>query len=270
MARFLRPPDLNTGVTFVHADLGVPTKLALGEPLTGAGGTQLVVVSNNPGVATVSPPNEQSLSPHGFVYFNVYGKAIGYSFLDARLGANGGSWGKTQVIVGEGVSAPAPDKVGQQTNWTCWAAAMQSFLAAGTRGPKWSKEYLAGRYGIRDRGELPSLPEEGYEPHRCLKQLYPDIGVHHYDGLEGTDFTFRYIHEKLKEHKYLLLTYNAGFTADGKKYSHVVVVYACRKEPEPYGETVTVMDPGTKKGNYDKWPISHFRQYREMLVAWQS
>jgi len=267
MARFFRPPDLNTGVNFVHIDLGVPTQLALGEPLTGAGGTQLVVVSNNPGVATVSPPNEQLLSPHGFVYFNVNGNALGYSFLDARLGENGPSWGKTQVIVGEGAWAPAPRKVRQRTNWTCWAAAMESFLAAGTRGPKWTQMYLADKYGIEDRGELPPLPQDGYERQRSAQGLYWDVGVQ-YEGLTGASFTFPYIRKKLQEHKYVLLTYNAGHTADGKQYSHVVVAYACRKQPEPYGETVTVMDPN-EGGNYDTWPISHFKQYSAIIVGWQ-
>jgi hypothetical protein len=268
VARFLRPPDLNTGLSFVHVDIGASTPLALAEPLTGAGGTQLVVVSNNPNVASVSPPSEQLISPHGFVYFNVYGKVTGYSFLDACLGEGGPSWGKTQVIVGEGASANPPRKVRQRTNWTCWAAATESFLAAGTRGPKWSQIYMADQYGIEDRGELPPLPKDGYEPRRCLRELYWDLGIQ-YDGITGANFTFDYIHKKLQEHQYILLTYHAGHTAAGQEYAHVVVAYACRKEPAPYGETVSVMDPN-EGGNYDTWPVTHFQQYSAIIVAWQN
>ncbi len=260
MAYFVRPPDLVTAQNFIHADLNAWTELALNP----YGVDGLVMVANNPGVLKVS---DDQTPRGGLIYFKVFGSAIGYSFLDACVGRDGPSWGKTQVIVGQGSWATPPKKVAQVTSWTCWAAAMESYLSVRPYGARWTQNHLAVNYGIKDRGELPGLPEPGFDPSHCAKQLYEDLGIR-WEGVSGHNFTFDYIQKQLKANQYVLLTYTAGHLADGSEYAHVVVAYACRSEPAPYGQTVSVMDPN-QGGSYDTWPISHFQQFPRIIVAWQ-
>jgi hypothetical protein len=58
------------------------------------------MVANNPSVLSVS--GDRQLRSGGLIHFKVHGNAIGYSFLDACVGKDGPSWGKTQVIVSSG------------------------------------------------------------------------------------------------------------------------------------------------------------------------
>ena len=266
MAYFLHPPDLIHAQDFIHAELNVWIELALNP----YGVDNLVMVANNPSVLSVS--DVQELRPDGLIHFKVRGNAIGYSFLDACVGKDGPSWGKTQVIVGQGCWSPPPRQVRQVASWTCWAASMESYLSTRSRGAQWTQSYLVDEYGVGENGYrgqlLPRADTTGkYEKHRNAVTLYSDLGIV-YDDWTGPRFTFDYIYKVLGAQKYLLLTYNAGHLADGTEYAHVVVAYACRREPPPYGETVSVMDPN-EGGNYDTWPISHFQQYSKIIVAWQ-
>jgi hypothetical protein len=267
MARFLQPPNLYKAVEFVHVSVDKSVDLALAEPLTGVGGTQLGVYVDNWQIAEIIPAAaQQRVSGDGLLRFQAKGKQQGICYLYARLGPAGTPWVEhpTQLIVETVLTTTrTPVKIGQHTAWLCWAAAAESFLQMQPYGARnMSQDELRDAYATWPDGALETVAGAGYSSEHTAEALLRDLGLT-YRTMPGSALTIAMVEDKIRRDKLVILMYNRG-AHDG----HAVVVYGVRKPPPRYyEESLMVMDP-ENGGSYTEKKLSELRTISGLLVGW--
>jgi hypothetical protein len=264
VARFLKPPDLNKAVDFVHIHVDQTIDLVLAEPLTGPGGQLLGVYVDNGQIAEVMPAAaQQSVGDDGLSRFRVKGKLQGICMLYARLGGPAGPvWGKTQVVVATVFTTTrTPAKIGQRTPWLCWAAATESFLQMQPYGARWSQDDLRRAYATWEDGGLEPVPGPDYPSQHTAEALLRDLGFT-YRVMPGASLTTALIEDRVRRDRAVIMLYNTG-----PHVGHAVIVYGIIKPPQPYSDMLMVMDP-QNGGEYREMQLSDVQHIAAVVVGW--
>ena len=268
MARFLKPPDLFKAVPFVHVAVNTTVDLALAEPLTAAGGTQLGVYPYSAHIVEVMPgADQQTVSGDGLVRFQVKGRQQGISMLFARLGGpQGPPWGETQVIVETVLTTTRmPAKIAQRTPWLCWAAATESFMQLQPFGRRPSQDELREEFATWADGALEPGPGPDYPPERTAEALFGTFGFE-VTVVTRSNLAARpgVVTDQIRRDRAVILVYNRG-----AHDSHAVVVYGVRNPPPPYQDTLMVMNP-ENGARYDEMKLADLARISQIAVAWMN
>ncbi len=154
-----------------------------------------------------------------------------------------------------------PKYVKQSTNWSCWAASTESWLALLPFGRKPSQQELIDVYATHADGGLEPTGEG-----RSFETLAGDFGIAH-TVMKGKTLSMAFIEEKLKI-SHVLLVYNLSSGA-----SHANVVYGTGY-PTGSQKMLSVMDPSETvpdkvTGLYRNRPLSFYTQRDFVVVGWR-
>lgn len=141
-----------------------------------------------------------------------------------------------------------PKLVVQETNTSCWAAVLESWLGI-----------LPGRNWRPKQSELmdmyPDLTfgDGSIKPKEFVAQIAPQAGISA-TWISSTSFTAEYLAGKLKDDGHLIIGYKDN--SRSVQGGHVVVCYGIGR-PQGTGQLVSVMDP-SKGAGYRNREFSYF------------
>lgn len=150
-----------------------------------------------------------------------------------------------------------PKLVGQSTNWSCWAAALESWLDVTPYRSKQSQQTLIDAYATHEDGGLDPL-SSGETADRDFESLAGDLSIA-YTVVKGSALTLDFIDEKLKT-SHVLLMYNL---APG--VAHANVIYGIGM-PNGKEMLISVMEPSP--GIYVNRPLNFYSGRSAIIVGW--
>ena len=150
-----------------------------------------------------------------------------------------------------------PKAVKQKATWSCWAAGLESWLAAAPFGRKATQQELIDEYATDSKGGLDPI-SAGATAHRDFQTLASDFAIK-FVVKRGKTLTEDFLDGKLKQ-GYVLLIYNLA-----PNVAHTHVVYGIGY-PQGNERRVSVMDPST--GGYTNKPIEYYHKRRAGIVGW--
>lgn len=150
-----------------------------------------------------------------------------------------------------------PKLVSQQTAWSCWAAATESWLNSTSYRSKLSQQTLIDTYATNSDGGLEPLAS-GANADRDFETMADELSIS-YTVLKGSDLTLDFIDEKLKI-SHVLLMFNL---APG--VAHTNVVYGVGM-PTGKERLISVMDPSP--GKYENRDLSFYSSRTAIIVGW--
>jgi len=261
VARFLLPPDLQTGRAQISIFPQTFTTLALAEGSGVGGGTRLSIVSTKPNVLSVPGIEKQRL--HGtLIYFDLfYWHEPGVTVrIEARLGEDGPVWGYTDIVIVNGVELQRPPVVAQIEPWHCWAAAMESYFRVKKANFNWTRPKLLEAFQTWEDGALdPVLQPPNKDSKRTVQGLYGFFGIVH-EVFPADKLIFDRIAGRFRNYGYLLITTSRPI---GNKFiSHSVVLYGV----DYSSKSLHVMDPSSG-GAYNIRTAEQFSGYNAVVIA---
>ena len=157
-----------------------------------------------------------------------------------------------------------PKYVRQTTTWSCWAAAMESWLDAQPYGRKATQAELIEEYATHPNGGLDPIGS-GATADRSFERLADDFSMD-YKVMAGSDLTLDFIDERLLK-GHVILVYNLS-----PGVAHANVVYGVGR-PTGKDRLISVMDPseitGDKQtGLYRNRSIDFYKKRKVVIVAW--
>jgi hypothetical protein len=160
-----------------------------------------------------------------------------------------------------------PRYVKQSTLWSCWAAALESWLEVTpyTKSQHYTQDDLLSVYRTYESGMLDYEPPAD-NPDRCFKAVARDFSMYEQLLDPGSLLTIDMIEEGLN-HGHVLLVYNVTPTV-----SHANVVYGVGY-PTGREQLISVMDPGVEElekqtGYYRNRPLSFYQGKSVVLIAY--
>lgn len=135
--------------------------------------------------------------------------------------------------------------------WTCWAAALEAWLAVTPGRKKWLQVDLVGAYATDDNG--------GLDPKSGWPNIADDFKMD-YEVVAGSDLDAQYFVSKLRNHGHVLVGYNLA-----KGIAHVEVVYGAGY-PDGKNFRIAVMDPDGAR--FRNRPITYFTKRAAVMVSW--
>ncbi len=157
-----------------------------------------------------------------------------------------------------------PPHVKQHQTWTCWAAAMQSWLAVTPFRKRASQDELIEEYATWPNGGLDPVAPGG----RNFSTLADDFSVQ-FAVMAGSRLTLEFIESKLKI-GHVLLVFNLS-----PGVAHTNVVYGIGT-PTGNEKLLSVMDPDVfgkesldpLTGLYRNRPLSYYSERAAVIVGW--
>ena len=148
----------------------------------------------------------------------------------------------------------APKRVVQNDTMFCWAAALESWLAA-VRGLNINQEELRKKYSTHPSGALDLTNIHNFD--KVAKPLHIN-----WEAKPGPTLTYSYFYNLLAKRGHLLVMY---LLSPG--ISHTVVVYGAGI-PGDGKSVLYIMDPSASKG-YDLMYLQDLRLRSLTLVGWE-
>ena len=159
---------------------------------------------------------------------------------------------------------PPPTIYQDPTQYTCWAAALESWISVTPNCPiSWAvqtQEQAIDHWDMFTDSKN-GLSKEGF------KWMAAACGMNYKPYKKAKDMTGTYLDGKLKKRRYLYLFFAGGATGLGNGLAHAVVVYEISK-PWSKNCTISVMDPWPGNGRMPGQPLTNYTKAKEVVVAW--
>ncbi|QCI65278.1 hypothetical protein [Phreatobacter stygius] len=278
MAHFFNPYDESENYNEVDLYMKIGDKRIIALWGGGPGGAQLTPKITPDGVVSRSGLWDYPQIDHTRC-FTLAALTKGSVKIHAMLGP--APWAQMNVfVVGKRIIKREPPKVGQTLSWLCWAAAMDSYLAAlldphpqselkrlyatnpdtGAQEPNAERAIAAME---RKKGQPLTTEEREAATKRNLKFMLEDLDMAH-EVKPGHTLSFNYFFEKISARGRLWMCLDSGHS------SHCMVVYGVAETGDNAdAATVFVMDP-MGKGGYAEKTLGTLKSYRTVVVAWNA
>lgn len=142
-----------------------------------------------------------------------------------------------------------PSKVIQETNKSCWAAVLESWL-----GILPNRNWRPKQAELMEMYPDLTFPDGSIKPKELVAQVAPQAGMA-CSWIDASSLTASYLAGKLKSEGHLVIGYHD--TSRGVQGGHVVVCYGVGR-PDGSNQTVSVMDP-SKDAGFRNRALSYFK-----------
>lgn len=142
-----------------------------------------------------------------------------------------------------------PKQVIQETNKSCWAAVLESWL-----GILPNRSWRPKQTELMEMYPDLTFPDGSIIPSEFVAQVAPQAGMS-CSWIDPSTFTATYLAEKLKNEGHLVIGYND--TSRSVRGGHVVVCYGIGR-PDGKNQRVAVMDP-SKDAGFKNRALEYFK-----------